>query len=90
MSATDLESFFSNLTGGFDPNQDPELALAVRLSLAVLFMFSLIFQEDFTMKPKADGDNYSLNLRMPDGKVQNWVFNKNSEVQVILGFFFTP
>lgn len=34
------------------------------------------------MKPKTDDNHYSLNLRLPDGKVQNWVFNKNSEVLV--------
>jgi len=68
----DLESYFEKWISA----EDPELAFAMKLSIA----------DQFANKPQHNDDTLSLNIRLFTGAVENWVFNKNSVVEELYDF----
>jgi len=68
----DLESYFEKWISA----EDPELAFAMKLSIA----------DQFANKPQHNDDSLSLNIRLFTGTVENWVFNKNSIVEELYDF----
>ncbi len=66
---SDLESYFEKWSSA----EDPELAFAMKLSIA----------DQFANKQQQTEDSLSSNIRLFTGGVENWVFNKNSVVEVI-------